>query len=47
MESLSKLIAIKKKGLLFPWAPSTFFPQFIHAFIDSGAGRCLLGGVGK
>lgn len=46
MESLSKLTAIKKKGLLFPWAPLTFFPQFIHTFIDSRAGHCY-GGVGK
>lgn len=39
-EPLSKLTAIKKKGLLFPWASLTFFPQFIHTFLDSRAQHC-------
>lgn len=43
VEPLSKLTAIKKKGLPFPWASLTFFPQFIHTFLDSGAGHCYEG----
>lgn len=42
-EPLSKLAAIKKKGLLFLWAALTFFLPFIHMFLDSRAQRCYRG----
>lgn len=42
-DPLSKLTAIKKRGLLFPWAALTFFLPFIHMFLDSRAQRCYRG----